>query len=193
MNGYPAPIDHVDYYFDPFYNECRAYGKLVEVNLNGKVAVRCHGYLLLPARYEKDLDRQFGEIEWNRPIEEYDKPVSERQPLRAIVKDLVLQDTEWSPLTANQILRNLKLMRKHEIYAMDIKARNYKAGLLIDFGTALTEPHFVFEIRPDFQVRGYKNSDLIDFDAMMRDRNVKTTIRAFRNRETMRKLRSFCR
>lgn len=63
-----APVDHLDYYCDPFYNECRAYGKLVENNLNGEVAVRCHGYLMLSAEYEDQLDDRFPDLEWDRPF-----------------------------------------------------------------------------------------------------------------------------
>lgn len=189
--GNPAPLDHLDYYFDPFYNECRAYGKLVEAELNGEVAVRCHGYLMLSYKQEDDLDRRFGITDWNRPIEQYDMSPSKRPPLRATVKDLILEDPEWSPRVANKMLRDLKRMRKLGVYAMDIKPDNYKGGLLVDLSIALTYPHIVFQIKPEFQQQGYKNQDLIAFDAMMRDQNVKTRIRAFRNIETMRKLRSY--
>ncbi|KAL8672572.1 MAG: hypothetical protein Q9168_002977 [Polycauliona sp. 1 TL-2023] len=188
-----APLDHLDYYFDPFYNECRAYGKLVDKGLNGAVAVACHGYLMLSAEYESELDHHFGPIDWNRPSEEYEKPVSQRAPLKTIVKDLVLEDTIWKPRAARRILRDLKKIRKLGIYVMDIKPDNYKGGLLVDFSIAITEPHFILEVKPDFQVQGYRNTDLIAFDTMMRDQEVKTTIRAFRKPdvETKRKLRSY--
>lgn len=94
MAGNPAPLDHLDYYFDSFYNECRAYGKLVEAKLNGEVAVRCHGYLMLSHEQEDELDRRFGITDWNRPIEQYDMSPSKRPLLRAIVKNLILEDPE---------------------------------------------------------------------------------------------------
>ncbi|KAI4233602.1 MAG: hypothetical protein LQ349_004315 [Xanthoria aureola] len=189
--GNQALLDHLNYYFDPFYNECRAYGKIIEAKLNGEVAVRCHGYLMLSPEHEDELDHRFGITGWNRPIEEHDKSPSERQPLRAIVKNLVLEDTEWIPRVANKMLRDLKKMRKLEIYAMDIKPENYKAGLLVDLSLTLTVRHVVFQIKPEFQTRGYKNQVLVDFDAMIRDQKVKTRIRAFRNAETAKKLRSY--
>lgn len=40
---------------DPFYNEWRAYGRLEEEKLNGKVAVRCYDYLTLSAEIEGQL------------------------------------------------------------------------------------------------------------------------------------------
>lgn len=51
--------DLLQAYMDPFYNECRAYGRLEEANLNGKVAVRCHGYMTFPAEYEEELVRGY--------------------------------------------------------------------------------------------------------------------------------------
>ncbi|KAL8853717.1 MAG: hypothetical protein Q9221_001528 [Calogaya cf. arnoldii] len=191
VGGGYIPLHHLDHYLDPFFNECRAYGKLVEKDLNGKVAVYCHGYLILPAQYEEDLEQQFEGLGWNRPFEEYDKPPADRQPLRAIVKELVPEDTDWKPRVAVKILRHLKMIRKLGIYVMDIKPENYKGGLLVDFSVALTEPHFIFDIKPAFQIQGYKNEDLRAFDAMMRDQQVRTTVRAFRNMQTTRKLRSY--
>ncbi|KAL9033240.1 MAG: hypothetical protein Q9180_006050 [Flavoplaca navasiana] len=191
IDGYIA-LDHLDHYFDPFYNECRAYGKLIEKNLNGQVAVRCYGYMMLSAELEDTLGNQFEMNDWNRLSEEYDQPPSKRQPLRAIIKDLVLEDTDWTPRVARRMLSHLKTMRKHGVYVMDIKPENYKGGMLVDFSIALTEPHVVFQLKPDFQIQSYKNRDLGAFDQMMRDQKVKTTIRAFRvrNEDTMRKLRS---
>ncbi|KAL8951220.1 MAG: hypothetical protein Q9222_002783 [Ikaeria aurantiellina] len=188
--GNSAPLDHLDHYFDPFYNECRAYGKLVGAKLNGEVAVRCHGYMMLSSKQEDALDQKFGASDWNRPVEEYDRLPSTRPPLRAIVKDLILDDTRWTPRVANKMLRDLKKMRKLGIYVMDVKPENYKDGMLVDFSVALTNPHVVFDIKPDFQIQGYKNEDLIAFDAMMQEQKVKTTIRASRNPDTVRKLRS---
>lgn len=119
-DGY-TPLDHLDEYFDPFYNECRAYGKLIEKNLNGQVAVRCHGYMVLPAEYEDTLELQFEIDGWNRLSEEYDEPPSKRQPLRAIIKDLVLEDTKWTP---RRMLSHLKKMRMHGVHVMEIKPEN---------------------------------------------------------------------
>ncbi|KAL8808696.1 MAG: hypothetical protein Q9223_003856 [Gallowayella weberi] len=186
-----APPDHLDYYLDPFFNECRAYGKLIERSLNGEVAVHCHGYLMLTADHEDELNHRFGEPDWNRPHEEYEKPVSKRSPLRTIVKDLVLEENIWKPNVARRMLRDLRKMRELEIYAMDIKPENYKGSKLVDFSVAMTLPHFIFDIKPAFQVQHYKNEDLGAFDAMIQDQKVKTKHRASRDFTTIRKLRSY--
>ena len=94
---------------DPFYNECRAYGRLEEAQLNGKVAIRCHGYLMLPAEIETQLKRDFKVKYWNRP--DYRKPVALRRPYQAIVKDFVPEDKPMTAKIADKMLRHLKKMR----------------------------------------------------------------------------------
>ena len=76
---------------DPFYSECRAYRRLIKNKLNGKVAVRCHGYLILPAKKEEELRRAFNVDNWQRHDNEYSTPASKRKPFRAIVEDLVTE------------------------------------------------------------------------------------------------------
>lgn len=50
-----VPDDLLQAHSDPFYNERRAYGRLEEEKLNGKVAVRCYDYLTLSAEIEGQL------------------------------------------------------------------------------------------------------------------------------------------
>lgn len=175
---------------DPFYCECRAYGRLVEAKLNGKVAVRCHGYLEIPAEREEEVRERFGIEAWNRPDSEYTKPASKRQPFRAIVKDLISEDIPFTTQSVKKMLRDLKRMRKLCIYPMDVRARNYKGGLLVDFSVAMTEPHYLFVIKPRWRIQGYKLRDLHDFDNMVRDEGIVTWERAVPNPEYCEKLRS---
>lgn len=173
-------------HMDPFFNECRAYGRLIEKNVNGKVAVRCCGYLMLPADIEDELRERFGVTSWDRPDEEYLKPVSKREPLRAIVKDLVTEDVPLTVKTANKMLLELRKMLKFGIYNMDIQARNYKGGRLIDFSVAITTPHYWVDTLPVWR---YKDTDLRDFDNMLDEAGVVTSNRAMPNQEVIRKLR----
>jgi hypothetical protein len=76
------------------------------------------------------------------------------------------------------------------VYPMDIRAPNYKDGLLVDFSVACTEPHFMFEIRPKWMVDVLKRQDLLMFEKMKRDENIQTWARALRNEEYCLRLRS---
>ena len=174
---------------DPFFNECRAYGALIDDNLNGKVAVHCHGYLMIPATKEAELQQRFGVTAWARPKEEYAKPARQRQPFRAIVKDLVTEDVPMTAKVAKKMLADLRKIRKHKVYNMDICARNYKGGLLIDFSVAITEPHYLLVIKPPWRQRMYKEDDLYAFDNMLVEAGLEFFDRATVNDEYKAKLR----
>ena len=180
-------LDKLHAHHDPFYNECRAFGQLETMKLNGKVAVRCHGYTTLPPSVEVELEQRFDVGEWER--EDYDKPVTKRAAFRAVVKDLVRDDTPLTHRVLKKIKKDLLLIRKQGVYPCDIKASNYKGGLLVDLSNALTEPHYLFEIRPKYQVAMYKNEDLFQFDSMVKAANIKTWLRAMPDENTLRKLR----
>ncbi|KAL8739396.1 MAG: hypothetical protein Q9190_007804 [Brigantiaea leucoxantha] len=174
---------------DPFYNECRAYGRLVEKGLNGKVAVRCHGYTTLPPEKEEELAQKFGVYEWYRPDEDYAKALPKRLVFRALVKDFVREDVPLTHKVVVKMLRDLKTMREAEIYNMDIYARNYKGGLLIDFSIAMTAPHYLFDIKSEWWSGVQKKLDLFQFDRMIRSEEVVTNISAVANDDYLAKLR----
>ena len=162
---------------------------LIDKGINGKVAVRCYGYLMIPASREDELRERFGVTAWNRPQEEYSKPASRRQPFRAIVKDLVTEDVPLTAKTAKKMLLDLRTIRKFEVYNMDIHARNYKGGLLVDFSVAMTTPHYLFLIKPAWRREHYKNDDLWSFDQMLDEAGIVTLHRATQNQEYVSKLR----
>lgn len=153
-------IDTIRLQTDPFYNECRAYGKLIECGVNGKVAVRCHGYLTLPATIEKKLFQRFEVYEWDRDRDKAELSVLQRQPLRAIVKDLVQIDNPLTGKQLNKMRKDLLKMHRLGIYPQDIRERNYGDGLLLDFSIAITAPHWVFETKRPWWIRSMKNEDL---------------------------------
>ena len=177
---------------DPFFNECRSYGKLIEKKLNGKVAVYCHGYIALPAEREDELKRRFNVEEWDRPDDHYALPTNRRPPLRAIVKKLIRDDVPLSKKSAAKMLRDLKNMRRVGVYPMDVQERNYKGGLLVDMSIAMVKPHYLFDIRPSWQVTEmFQKEDLRNFQTMINNAGINSTLRAMPNREYRKKLRSY--
>jgi len=184
------PVDLVRDHSDPFYNECRAYGRLVDKSLNGKVAVRCHGYMAMPAEREEELKRNFNVDNWNRPADEYAKAPHRRQPFRAIIKDLITEDISLTGKVVKIILKDLKRMRKVGVYPTDVQASNYRNGMLLDFSVALTEPHYLFVIKASWRVRFYKRSDLVAWQTLVRDQGFVTWERAVPSSDYCKKLRS---
>ena len=186
-----VPNNLLHAHMDPFYNECRAYGRFAETHQDGKIAVGCYGHLSIPAEREDELEQKFRVENWDRPDREYAIPVAKRQPLRAIVKELVREDVPLTQRIVKKMLKDLKKMRDLGVYPLDVRARNYKAGRLLDMSIAMTEPHYLFEIRPRWQVRSLKREDLLMFDKMISDEGISTWVRALPRRETCEKLRSF--
>ena len=184
-----APIDLIHAHMDPFYNECRAFGRIIEANLNGKIAVHCFGYITIPAEKEEELRQRFNVGAWGWPVEDSAKEGNQREPFRAIVKELIRHDTPFTEKLFKKILRDLKRMRRLGVYPMDVEARNYKGGLLLDMGVAMTNPHFLFDIKPAWQVRYFQLDDLTKYENMARDSGVSKWPRALRNEEYCTKLR----
>ena len=74
------------------------------------------------------------------------------------------------------------------VYPMDVCARKYRGGRLVNFGVAFSvawaTPHFMFRVRPRWQVdRLYKQLYLAYFDAMVEELGVSTAIRVTLNQE----------
>jgi Kinetochore Sim4 complex subunit FTA2 len=174
---------------DPFYAECRAYGRIMETERRKQpkrsLVVPCYGFLGVSAGKEPMLLKRFGVEMWNRE----DSQVAGNEPLRALVKELVEDDLPLTDALLKKMLRDLKALRKMKIYQQDIFPRNYKGGRLVDFSTAYTEPNFMFQVRSPLEIQGYRIRDLVMFDNMVRESNVKTSVRARPNDEYRRKLR----
>ena len=173
-----------------FFRECRAYGRLEERKLNGKVAARCYGYITIPSKEEKLFWRKFKIWERDRPSEEWSKPTSERQPFRAIVKGLIMKDAPLTGRVADRILRDMKRMRRCGVYSDDVFPRNYKNGLLVDMSQAITEPFFLFKLRPGQHGKRWKDNELYMWETMVERHQLNARSRAFRNEEYCTKLRS---
>ena len=165
---------------DPFYAECRAYGRIQEVNCNGEVAVRCHGYTSVSADREGEISESFGIVDWHRPDEEYQRRVTQRQPLRAIVKDLMREEVCFTNRMVRRMKADLYKLREMLVFVRDIRSDNYLGGKLLDFSVSWTAPHLM--LSRDVQSRKSINreiaSELHDFDDMIKEEGVITRVRA---------------
>ena len=186
-----VPQDMIIAHFDPFYAECRAYGRIGDRKHNGKVAVRCYGFTAVSALQEVALSETFGVSEWDRPSEQYNLPVAGRQSFRAIVKDLIEDQTPFTEMMVNRMLRDLKSLRRMALYVRDVKESNYKGGKLVDFSVSWTQPHIMLSDRL-FDLEAIKQDidwELALFDEMIEDSKIPTWVRATPNKEYLSKLR----
>lgn len=130
-------IDHLH----PFYSECRAYGRLKELNKE-HLAARCYGYFHLTAAQERQLQKTLGPFEWKD-----EDTIAERDnsPLQVLVKDFIPDKVPFEPKHAHHMVRNLKSLHRCGILVMDIKEDAYLNGTLIDLSHARTIPHINFD------------------------------------------------
>ena len=158
--------------------------------MNGEIAVRCFGFLILPAAEETNFKQRFQVTTWGRPDEEYKKPIAQRMPFRAIVKELVQTEVEFTKKDVYKMLQHLKRLARLGVWPIDVFARNYRAGLLVDFSAALTEPHYFFETREPWQVDSEKREGFLAFDSMIQEAGIEfSNYRAMPNWDFLQKLR----
>lgn len=125
-----------------FYSECRAYGRLKEVNKEHLTA-RCYGYLLLNSEQEKKLDEKLGPFAWkNEEIEAEKDPDS---PLQVIVKEFIPAKEFFTAKDVRRMARNLKELHRCGIVVMNIKEDAILGGTLIDLSHSRTVPHIQFD------------------------------------------------
>lgn len=146
----------------------------------------------IPAEREAELSRRFNVVSWDRPEGERVKQIREQRPLRAIVKELLLESPVLlTEKILNKMLRDLRRMRRLGVFPMDVVARNYKGGLLVDFSSAMTEPHYIFDIKPAHQVRFLQGQDLRWFQRIITRSGVHVWRRAIRSKDRCSSLRSY--
>ncbi|KAH6977745.1 kinetochore Sim4 complex subunit Fta2 [Ilyonectria destructans] len=123
--------DNPSCYTLPFHNECRAYGRLHEAKeagtLTREIAVQCHGYIRLEDGDIQGLRRR------RMPFDGDD--------VYGIVKDLTREDTGVNLNSIQRIWEDIVLINSLEIYIGNIREDSYRGGLLVDFCSAITEPH----------------------------------------------------
>ncbi|CAJ2502217.1 Uu.00g096110.m01.CDS01 [Anthostomella pinea] len=153
----PCDSEDILNYFDPFNNECRAYGRLKELGRED-LAVQCYGYMILDKSDEKVLakkgiTRWYGEDCWypDNPGHDPSQPVPERGPIRALVKEYVERTTSFEPKDVPRMHRELRALHRGGILHRDIKKDNYINSKFLDLSNSWTMPHVMLDLRSRFR------------------------------------------
>ena len=88
----------------------------------------------------------------------------------------------------------IRWLKKLKMYNRDIRAGNFRNGQLVDFGSALTEPHCILSAldkKVEEEARDVRLEDLVMFDDMVAEEGIKTEVRAMPNLHYCQKLRSW--
>ncbi|EPE09535.1 hypothetical protein F503_07311 [Ophiostoma piceae UAMH 11346] len=139
-------------YGEPFYSECRAFGRLHETG-RADLALDCFGYVLLDEDSERALDK-VKSLEFNGDIymfvgnvrSDFRGPSGRPPPIRGIVKALGTPDNLCDDLpvaTARRLLDNIVQMQQLGIVRLDGRRGQFVDWKFADFSTAITTPHFL--------------------------------------------------
>jgi hypothetical protein len=125
------------------------------------------------------------------PDNAYRQKMEGKFPARAIVKELIDQYSGVDAKNVGKILKNIRCLNGLKIYNRDIRSDNFSHGLLLDFGSAWTEPNCILNALDRGDAEEWKRVDLVMFDDMVEDEGIRTYVRALPNADYCIKLRSW--
>lgn len=173
--GDNMPLTEIAHYFDPFYAECRAYGRLkgciAKGSLQPDLVVPCHGYILLGKRDRKTLESRGVDFDLTNP--HYQKTSTEGMRVRGIVKELVnASESGVNQRSLRKILSDIITLNKAGVYNRDIWTCNFREGKFVDFGMSWTEPHEFLDVLGPKGGRIYRRGDRAQFERMIREEGI---------------------
>ncbi|KAH9897185.1 kinetochore Sim4 complex subunit FTA2-domain-containing protein [Xylariomycetidae sp. FL2044] len=135
-------VDDVINHMDPFFSECRVYGRLKEVDRED-LTLKCFGYLYLTPEQEQQLNG-LAPHDWNR------SRAHDGLPIRAIVKEYFDEDVFSSQENMStqiydalpSMMEDIETFHRVGIFLRDIRPPNYVGDKFIDFSISQTVPHF---------------------------------------------------
>lgn len=146
-------FESLKHYTDPFFNECRVYGRLKRADKE-HLAIDCYGYVMFSSAYLEGKGIDLGTSSTSDPnsvrgskpgiIHEGlpEEPVGHGSELiYALLKELPPSDATTRRPTAAQVrtmAKDLLSLHKLGIFHASISHSSYVAGKLVDFSTAQT-------------------------------------------------------
>ncbi|RTE75437.1 hypothetical protein BHE90_010098 [Fusarium euwallaceae] len=174
--GEEIGLQTVAYYTDPFYAECRAYGRIQEAiekgYLKSDIVVPCHGFFFLRETDEKVLQGRNIDLDADQVDPEYQRATPGGYRPRAIVKDLASADPSIDQDNLKQIIGDIARLNSQPIFNMDIRLDNYRDGKLVGFGSSWTEPHILLDALDDKAADESRLADRTKFGQMLKDEKI---------------------
>lgn len=193
--GPSTRLKKILYYTDPFFAECRAYGRIEEASeklgIKDQLAVKCHGYIYLGEDDKRRLQKMGLDLRTDVLDENLLRALEGGGRVRAIVKDLALAQTSVNSKNVRAALDRVRKLNELKIYDRDIRAENFVGGKLVDFGSSWTEPHIILDALEPDDIEDSRLEDMVMFDDMIEEEGIKTKpkLQAVPNVEYRKKLR----
>ena len=190
--GKSFPREQISFHMDPFFAECRAYGKIMEAQRNGKLkqqlVIPCRGFIFLSDKDKKSLEMKGYDL--GEDCLDSTSLTNFSTKCRALVKDLATDSPGIHSKNLKKILKDIRTLNELQIFNLDIRMDNYRDGKLVDFGSSWTEEHHILSALDDETAAEYRTQDLVMFDQMVAEAKFNTVIRARPNPRYLLKLRS---
>ncbi|KAJ2986733.1 hypothetical protein NUW58_g4888 [Xylaria curta] len=177
--GENYPLEKAIAHADPFYAECRAYGRIKEAvdkgEIREKIAVNCHGYIFLNADAQKWLDDQGFDLGAETLDSKLFPIVGGAGKPRAIIKDFEIAGPDVDKQTPQQIRKSFRrvwLLNQLGIYNRDVRAENFRNGWLVDFDTSYTLPHDIYNALSPFEAEETRADDTAKFEDMLEEAGI---------------------
>ncbi|KAI0096277.1 kinetochore Sim4 complex subunit FTA2-domain-containing protein [Nemania sp. FL0031] len=189
--GESYPLRKIIFYTDPFYAECRAYGRIKQARderqVRTEIATRCHGYLFLTPKDMRWLEKERG-VDLCAGVIDKDLKLALGGDLRAraIVKDLETGDKGLNRNNIWRAWRNVSLQNSLNIYNRDVRVENFMNCRIVDFGSSWTEPHVILDSVDADEAREQRLSDCSKFDEMTEEEGIKTSLKTPTSRHNLR-------
>ncbi|GAW14442.1 hypothetical protein ANO14919_038450 [Xylariales sp. No.14919] len=185
------PLKEGLWYTDPFYAECRAYGRIQEGFesrlVTEQIAVKCYGYLLLNRTESRWLEEEG--IDLNQWVldRELREALGGDTRVRAIVKQLEKGPTKIHAGNIRRAWRSVCLLNDSlKLYNMDIKADNFIGHKLVDFGSSWTEPHKLLDYLEEDRenmAKAFRLKDRVNFEDMIEEEEIRTRLQVLAKSE----------
>ncbi len=190
-------------HLDPFYAECRAYGRINMAKAQGKIkrdiGIPCYGFIYLDECYRKQLD-EYG-VDLDESCLDSDSstnssptPGARRattsRPIRSIVKKLASPDPGITYKTIENIRKDIQELNRLKVYNTDIRRDNFCDGKLVDFGSSMTEPHCLITAENSFLSKQSQDGDMAMLEDVVDKAGILVRWRTSENLEYKKRLRS---
>ncbi|KAI1176977.1 kinetochore Sim4 complex subunit FTA2-domain-containing protein [Nemania sp. FL0916] len=180
--GDSYPLEDVIFYTDPFYAECRAYGKINDAieakELRVDIATRCHGYIYLSKKDAMRLEKDSGiDLCTNIIDDDLLRALGGETRVRAIVKDLETADVGVNDDNVGRASRSVNLLNSLKIYNRGICAENFIDGRIVDFGSSWTEPHVILDSADADEANEQRLGDRAKFNDMIEKEGIEKDLK----------------
>lgn len=168
---FPVPLKELIQYTDPFYAECRAYGRIQEASkipgFDTQLAVKCHGYMYLEDEDRNKLECMGFDLGTAVLSDQLREALDGGGRVRAIVKELAPTQPSITSSHFQAARQDLMKLSELKIYVRSIDVGKYCDGKLVSLSHSWTEPHIILDAFGAGEAEEESAGDLVMFDEMV--------------------------